>query len=80
MTDFMDFRVRAALFDHTVRGALSPPHTQGAGIRNTGTARDRDLRAVLGNPQDKRQLRQTYSGRSARVARGPKAKLPRPTY
>jgi hypothetical protein len=21
------FRVRAALFDHTVRGALSPPHT-----------------------------------------------------
>jgi hypothetical protein len=24
---FFHFRVRAALFHHTVRGALSPPHT-----------------------------------------------------
>ncbi len=28
--DFRDFRERAAIFDHTVRGALSPPHTSRA--------------------------------------------------
>ncbi len=47
-----------------------------------GQARERDSRAVQNKPQDKRQFRQPYSGRSARqpgLQRGLKAKLPRPT-
>ncbi len=66
------FRARAALFDHTVRGALSPPHNSRAlGSVTQGHARDRDLRAALGNPQDKRPIRQANSGRSVRVATSP---------
>jgi hypothetical protein len=42
------------------------PTPQGAGIGNSGTCPR--PKAALGDPQDKRQRRQTYSGRSARVA------------
>jgi hypothetical protein len=75
--------VRASLFDYTVRGALSPPHTSRAlGSATQGHARDRDLslilRAAQGNPQDKRPFRQTYSGRSARVATRPESQAAPP--
>ena len=66
-------------FDHTVRGALSPPHTSRAlGSTPQGHARDRDSRAALGNPQDTRHIRQTYSGRSARVATRPESQAAPP--
>jgi hypothetical protein len=68
------FRERIALLDHTVRGALSPPHTARAlGSATQGHSRDRDSRAALGNPQKKRHIRQTYSGRSARDATRPES-------
>ncbi len=45
----VDFRERAATFDHTVRGALSPPHTS----RAPGFAtQDRDSNAAQGNTRD----------------------------
>ncbi len=78
----LHFRVRVAVFDHTVRGALFFPHNSRAlGLATEAHARlgDRYLRAALGNSQDKRQLQQTLSGRKSGLQRGPKAKLPRPT-
>ena len=49
----VDFRVRAAIFDHTVRGALSPPHTSRApGFATQDHARARDSNAAQGNTQD----------------------------
>ncbi len=81
------FRVRAALFEHTVcSGCPFPsPNLKALGSATQGHARDRDLRAALGNPQDMRHIRQTHSGRSAGVATRPerqaapphKFKLPR---
>jgi hypothetical protein len=48
-----DFRERAAIFDHTVRGALSPPHTSRApGFAAQDHARARDSNAAQGNTQD----------------------------
>ncbi len=68
-----------AAFDHTVRGALSPPHTSRAlESASEGQARDRDSRAALGNPQDTSHILLTYSRRIG-LRRGPKAKLPCPT-
>ncbi len=46
---------------------LPSPHLKALGSATQGHARGRDSRAALGNPQDKRHIRQTYSGRSARV-------------
>jgi hypothetical protein len=52
---------------------------QGAGIGNSGIyARDRDSMAAQDNPQDKRHIRQTYSGRSARVASRPESQAAPP--
>ncbi len=60
------------------------PTHQGRWDWQLGHALDRELRAALGNPQDKRRIRQTYSRRSARIATKsetrPKAKLIRPTF
>ncbi len=48
-----DFRERAAIFDHTVRGALSPPHTSRApGFATKDQASARDSNAAQGNTQD----------------------------
>ncbi len=59
--------------------SLSPPHTSRAlGSATQGHARDRDSRAALGNPQDKGQFRQTYSGRSARVVTRPESQAASP--
>jgi hypothetical protein len=75
----MHFRVRAAIIDHTVPGALFPPHTSRAlGSATQGHARDRDSRAALRSPQDKRPIRQTYSGRSARIATRPESQAAPP--
>ena len=58
-----------SLFNHTVWGALSLPHTSRRSDRHLrDVLGNRSSRAALGNPQDKRHIRQTYSGRSARVA------------
>ena len=54
------------------------PHLKALGSATQGQARDRDSRAALGNPQDKRHLRQTYSGRSARVATRPESQAAPP--
>ena len=54
------------------------PHLKALGSATQGQARDRDSRAALGNPQDMRQLRQTYSGRSARVATRPESQAAPP--
>jgi hypothetical protein len=49
----MDFRERAAIFDHTVWGALSPTHTSRApGFATQDHARARDSNAAQGNAQD----------------------------
>ncbi len=52
-------------------------HLKALGSETQGHARDRDSRAALGNPQDKRHKlphnRQTYSGRSSRVATRPES-------
>ncbi len=75
------FRVRAAIFDRTLWGVLSPPHTTRAlGSATQGHARGRDSRAVLGEIQYKEPIRQTYSGRSARDATRPQSQPPRPTH
>jgi hypothetical protein len=51
--DLIDFRERAAIFDHTVRGALSPPHTSRAlGFATQDYARARVSNAAQGNSQD----------------------------
>jgi hypothetical protein len=48
-----DFRERAAMFDHTVRGALSRPHNSRApGSATLDHARVRDSNAAQGNTQD----------------------------
>ncbi len=48
-----DFRERAAIFDHTVRGALSPPHTSRApGFATQDHAQARVSNAAQGNTQD----------------------------
>ncbi len=64
----------------TVFGVPIPSqHLKALGSATQGHARDRDSRAALvGNPQDKRQLQQTYSGRSARVATRPKSQAAPP--
>ncbi len=68
----MYFRLRAALIDHTVRDALSPSRTSRRwDLQLKRPAQDQDLRAALGNLQDKSLIRETYSGRSARVAMRP---------
>jgi hypothetical protein len=66
--------VPAALFDHTVRGALFPesPHHKGAEIGLRLRA------AALGDPLDKRHILQTFSGRRARDATRPENQLPPP--
>ncbi len=47
------FRERAAIFDHTVRGALSPSHTSRApAFATQDHARARDSNAAQGNTQD----------------------------
>ncbi len=47
-----DFRERAAIFDHTVQGAFSPPHTSRApGFATQDHAQARDSNAVQGNTQ-----------------------------
>ncbi len=47
------FRERAAIFYHTVRGALSPPHTSRApGFATQDHAQARDSNAAQGNTQD----------------------------
>ncbi len=49
----VDFRERAAIFDHTVRGAVSPPHNSKAlGFATQDHARARDSNAAQGNTQD----------------------------
>ncbi len=49
---FTEFRDRVAMFDHTVRGALSPPHTERApGFATQDHAQARDLNAAQGNTQ-----------------------------
>ncbi len=58
-------------------GALSPP-LKALGSATQGQARDRDSRAAQDNPQDMRHIRQTYSGRSARVATRPESKAAPP--
>ncbi len=73
------FRVRAALFDNTVWGALIPPHTSRAlGSEIRAHARVGDSRAALGNPQDKKHARQIYSGRSFRDATRPDSQAASP--
>ncbi len=48
-----DFRERAAIFDHTVLGALSPPHTSRApGFATKDQAQARNSNAAQGNTQD----------------------------
>ena len=48
-----DFRERAAIFDNTVRGVLSPPHTSRApGFATKDQASARDSNAAQGNTQD----------------------------
>jgi hypothetical protein len=48
-----DVRERAAIFDHTVRGALSPPHTSRApGFATKDQASARDSNAAQRNTQD----------------------------
>ncbi len=42
-------------------------HLKALGSATQGQARYRDSRAALGSPQDKRQLRQTYSSNKFRV-------------
>ncbi len=77
----MYFRVSAALFDHTVQGALSPPHTSRRWdwqFRDKLKTKIRELhwatlrtRGSFGKP-----LQEGVPG----LQRGPKAKLPRPTF
>ena len=48
-----DFRERAAIFDRTFLGVLSPPHTSRApGFATQDHARARDSNAAQGNTQD----------------------------
>jgi hypothetical protein len=54
------------------------PDLKALGSATQGQARDRDSRASLGNPQDKRHIRQTNSGRSARVATRPESQAAPP--
>jgi hypothetical protein len=54
------------------------PTSQALGSATQGQARDRDSRAALGKPQDKRHVRQTYLGRSARVATRPESQVAPP--
>jgi hypothetical protein len=74
-----------------VTSALSPPRTSrvlGSAIQGHARDRDSDLRAAdlpdqdsraaLGNPQDKKQLWHTYSGRCARVATRPESQVTPP--
>ncbi len=74
------FRVRAALFDHTVWGALPLPTPQIRALETAaqGYARDRGSRAAIDNPKDMRQLRQTHSRRSARVVTRPESQAAPP--
>ncbi len=66
------YRVRAAFFDHTVRVALFPPRTLWAlGSATLEHARGRDSRALLCNSQNKRHIRTTHLGKSARVPTWP---------
>ena len=65
-------------FDHTVRGALSPPHTSRAlGSATQGHARDRDLRAALGCARQ-RSGQEAHSGRSTMVATRPESQAAPP--
>ncbi len=80
LCDFLYFRVRAAIFDHTVRGALSPPHTSRRWDRQLGDKPETDTRGLrqatlrtrgsFGKP-----IQEGVPG----LQRGPKAKLARPT-
>ncbi len=48
-----NFRERAVIFDHTVRGAFSPPQASKApGFATQDHAQARDLNAAQGNTQD----------------------------
>ncbi len=78
-------RVRDALFDHTVRGALSPPHTSRCWDRKFRDKPETEIRGLryyaatrLTARQDKRHVRQTYLGRSARVATRPESQVAPP--
>ncbi len=74
-----DFRQRAAIFDHTVRGVLSPPHTSRVPrFATQDHAQARDSNAALGYTRTWRPLWQSYSGRSARVAARPEVQAPPP--
>jgi hypothetical protein len=65
------------LYSTTLFGVPFPlPTPQGAGIGNSGTSPR--PRFEIGNPQDKWQLRQTYSERSTRVATRPESKIAPP--
>ncbi len=58
---------------HCLGCPFRSPHLKALGSATQEKARDRDSRAALGNPPDKRQIRQTYSGRSSRVATRPES-------
>jgi hypothetical protein len=75
-----DFHERAAIFDHTVRGTLSRPgpHLKGAGLRNSGPCPSARFECRHATPRTWRSLRQTYSGRSARVATRPEGQASPP--
>ncbi len=76
-----DFRERAAIFDHNLRGALSPPHTSRApGFATQDQASARDSNAAQGNTQDMEAtlanpLRKEWQGCSE--ARRPSRPTPR---
>jgi hypothetical protein len=72
-----NFRV-SMIRPHCSGCAFPSPHLKALGSATQGQARDRDSRAALGNPQDKGQLRQTFSGRSARVATRPESQAAPP--
>ncbi len=76
------FRVRAALFDHTARGVLSPPHTLRRWHRQL-----RDMpythgnsRAALRHRQDRGTFGKPIQEGVPGLQRGPRDKLLRPTY
>ncbi len=72
-----DFHERAAIFDHTLRGALSPPHTS----RAPEFVPECDIRM----PRRQRLRHGGHFGKPFKegvpgLQRGPRAAPPRPTY
>ncbi len=75
-----DFRERAAMFDHTVRGALSPPHpTSVSGFATQDHAQVRDSNAAEGNTRHGGHFGKPIKEGVSGLQRGPKAKPSRPT-